>query len=160
MKSLMLLVVSFCCVFSFNAQAAASAPAVRSYKEWKSDKIQAALSQILVVRNQLLKAQSEGNQKSRETHQKQLSQLQWNLEVANDLSVTDYFVLYLSQQSQPDRYHQAAQKLTSSEVAELMEAYSGALGIGQAASNATTALSPVISNANSKIPSQATKNNQ
>lgn len=134
-----------------------SANAVKSYKDWKGDKIQTALNQILLTRNQALKAQTEGNLKLRDSLQRQMSQLQWNLEVANDLSVTDYFVLYLSQQSQADRFYLAAQKLTASEVAELMEAYSSALGMNPsttAAANATSSAIPA------KIPAQATKTAQ
>ena len=41
--------------------------------------------------------------------------------------MTDYFVLYLSQQTATDRFHQAAQKMNTKEVTELMEAYANTL---------------------------------
>ena len=103
-------------------------PQIKSYKEWKSEKVQASASQVLETRSHILKAKTEANLPLIESLEKLQRQQQWNLEVANDLSVADYFVLYLSQQNQADRFRQAAPKLTASEVAELMEAYANTLG--------------------------------
>ncbi len=103
---------------------------VKSYREWKGEKVQSATAQLISIRSLVQKAKSENNSKSLDSLEKHQSQMQWNLEVANDLSVADYFVLYLSQQNQTDRFQQAAQKLTTSEVAELLEAYSGVISGG------------------------------
>ena len=103
---------------------------IKSYKEWKSEKVHAALTQTQTTRTQILKAKSEGKSSQAESLEKLEKQQQWNMEVANDLSVADYFVLYLSQQNQSDRFHEAAKKMTSSEVAELMEAYAATLAQG------------------------------
>lgn len=101
---------------------------LKSFQDWKKEKIQTALVQTNLIRAQILKAQTENNPKLQESLERQLNQVRWNSEVARDLSVTDYFVLYLSQQNQPDRFQQAAQRMTTSEVAELIEAYTGILG--------------------------------
>ncbi len=54
----------------------------------------------------------------------ELSQAQFNLEVVKDLSVKDYFILYLSkQENRQEAYRIAATKLEPSELAELMSAY-------------------------------------
>lgn len=100
---------------------------VKGFREWKNEKIQTVQNQTLNLRNQILKSNLEGNKKNSEALERQLSQVQFNLEVVRDLSVTDYFVLYLSKQSQADRFQQAAQKMTTHEVAELMEAYADTL---------------------------------
>ncbi|MGZ5279086.1 MAG: hypothetical protein ACXWC9_04040 [Pseudobdellovibrionaceae bacterium] len=103
-------------------------PNIKGYQEWKNEKLQVAIAQSTILRSQILKAQSEGNRKLIDALDKQQLQLNWNIDVAKDLSVTDYFVLYLSQQNNPDRFQQAAQKMSTREVAELIEAYANTLG--------------------------------
>lgn len=100
----------------------------KSFQDWKKEKIQAAFVQTNTIRTQILKAYLDSNTKLQESLERQLNQVRWNSEVARDLSVTDYFVLYLSQQNQPDRFQLAAQRMTTAEVAELIEAYTGILG--------------------------------
>ena len=48
--------------------------------------------------------------------------------MAKDLTVADYFVLYLSQHPSDRRFQDAASKMSVSEVAELMESYAKAIG--------------------------------
>ena len=100
---------------------------IKSYKEWKGEKIHAVSAHAQTTRTQILKAKTERNSDLVESLEKQEKQQQWNLDVANYLSVADYFVLYLSQQTQPERFREAAKKMTPTEVAELMEAYAAAL---------------------------------
>lgn len=107
---------------------APTASVIKGYQEWKGEKIQYAMSQGALLKAQIIKAQAEGNKKQVETLEKQQTQINWNLDVARELSVTDYFVLYLSQQPHPDRFQQAAQKMSTKEVAELIEAYANTLG--------------------------------
>ncbi len=109
--------------------AATASSSLKGYHEWKNEKVQSAVNQGASLRQQLIKAQTEGNRKQVEALEKQQMQLNWNIEVARDLSVTDYVVLYLSQQNHPDRFQQAAQKMSTKEVAELMEAYSNTLEV-------------------------------
>src|SRR4051812_36585479 len=106
---------------------AASSPApvaIRGFQEWKSDKVQAAFHQMLTVKSQIQRANSDNNRRALTGLYKQLDQIKWNIEASKDLSVTDYFVIYLSQQANPDKFQQAAAKMSTSEVAQLMEAYS------------------------------------
>ncbi len=102
---------------------------IKGFHEWKNEKVQIALGQMAILKSQIQKATTENNRKSIEGLQKQKDQLKWNLDVAQDLSVTDYFVLYLSQQNQSERFKLAAEKMTTKEVAELMEAYASTLSI-------------------------------
>ena len=58
----------------------------------------------------------------------QLQQDQSILEMAKDLSVTDYFVGYLTKiQDKKAAFNEVAGKLTSDEVAELMTAYANSV---------------------------------
>jgi len=124
--------VGFLCMMillaCFQVGASTVFPNIKGYQEWKNEKLQVAIAQSTVLRTQILKAHSEGNRKLVEALDKQQLQLNWNIDVAKDLSVTDYFVLYLSQQNNPDRFQQAAQKMSTREVAELIEAYANTLG--------------------------------
>lgn len=52
-----------------------------------------------------------------------LQQAQLNLEVATELTINDYFVLYLSQFDSETAMREAAKKLSPDEVAELMIAF-------------------------------------
>ena len=106
---------------------AAQAPCIQSFKEWKAEKINEIMNQAVTMKNMVLKIKATGPVKNLPPLERQLSQLNWNLEVAQDLSVTDYFILYLSQQPQADRFKLAAQKLTATEVADLMAAYAQSL---------------------------------
>ncbi len=102
---------------------------IKGFQEWKTEKMQAVFLQAHSVRNQINRAYLDGNFRLKESLERQLHQLKWNGEVARDLTVADYFSLYLSQQTQADRFQQAAAKLSAQEIAELMEAYSALLGI-------------------------------
>jgi len=135
-----------------GATIAPAAAGIKGYQEWKGEKVQYAVSQSNALRLQIHQAQLEGNRKLAESLEKQQSQIDWNLSVDRDLSVTDYFVLYLSQQPQKDRFQQAAQKMSTTEVTKLIEAYAKSLG-----TNSTeTIVQPVPqSSAMTKLPTQA-----
>ncbi len=61
-----------------------------------------------------------------------LQQAQLNLELAQELAVNDYFVLYLSQLKGRDAFVEAAKKLTPEEAADLMMTFSKHLRVGGA----------------------------
>lgn len=145
-KSAVFSVVMFVSVIAGAAEPT-QVPQLKGYKEWKAEKLQIVINRITATKALVTKAKAEANIKNSQAFERQLSQENWNLEIANDLSVTDYFVLYLTQQNQPDRFLKAASKLTATEVAELMEAYSKTL-----AAPATQQSHPAGVN----LPSQAT----
>lgn len=117
-----------CLCFGGIAQAATP---VKSYREWKAQKIQVASSQIGLLKARIASAQIIGHKEQSENIKKQIDQEQWNLDVAKDLSVTDYFVLYLSQIPDADRFKQAAVRMSVTEIEEMMKAYSEAVGAAQ-----------------------------
>lgn len=110
---------------------------VKSFRDWKSEKILQATSKVDQEKRRLdlLKAQ-----KSKPAHgvdeivraEQLLAQEEWNLEAAQDLTVTDYAVLYLSVCPVGTKFAEAASKMTSDEMGQLIEAYVrtsvGALG--------------------------------
>ncbi len=135
------------------------AETILSFKDWKSDKIQQILtrinnnkSQIDALRSRQLSQASispgkptlkpdSGISQLIQRYQKQLTQEEWNLEVAQDLSITEYIMLHVGAQPSKARFQQAASKLAPQEVAELMEAYSVSLGVQTPAE--TIAATPV-----------------
>ena len=123
----------------------------KSYREWKTEQISVAQSKITS-----LKAQLDARKQARtiaqgtdpnlartgrtgveavpardisiEKIERQLQAEQYDLEVAKDLSVTDYFVGYLTKiQDKKSAFKEVAGKLSPEEVAELMTAYANSV---------------------------------
>ena len=118
----------FVILLSFSNAVAGGAGSIQSFREWKSSKVQGVLARVVS-----LKAQSQGAKTHVEKQQfaKMLAQESWNLEITNDLSVNDYFVLYLAPlERAPNRFKEAAARLTQAEMVELMASYSRSLYSG------------------------------
>ena len=149
-------ITSLISLFSFASNHSVSTvPGIKGFHDWKIEKIQVAQTQTTAARNLLLKAKADGLKSNVETLDREISQLQWNLDITKDLSVADYVVLYLSHLNQTDRFQQAAAKLSTSEVAELMEAYANSLGNSQTpAESVTLKVSPTANLR--RLPIQAT----
>lgn len=133
------------CVLSFHSAAFSQ---VMSFKEWKDNHIQISSKKVKVIKSQLgnkktnrhisgqdpnmaMKSKIEAastQDSSVERLEADLSNEIYNLEMAHDLSVTDYFVGYLTKV--PNRkaaFNEVAAKLTPSEVSELMGAYANSI---------------------------------
>lgn len=128
------LILSVFCV----GVAASEANSVKTFRDWKQEKIQLINQRMSQSKIQLeaLKGRKMAETKAGRTssydgliqhYEKEIGQEQWNLEVAQDLSVTEYIALYLSGHTSKTRFQEAATHLNASEVAELIEAYSEAL---------------------------------
>lgn len=101
----------------------------RAFRDWKSEKIKQIQLHISSGKGHLeLLKQKKGPETTVQYYEKQLAQEQWNLEVAQDLSVTDYVVLYLAQQPSKNKFQEAAGQLSAIEVAQVLEAYAQSLG--------------------------------
>ncbi|MFN7729789.1 MAG: hypothetical protein ACK5P7_11585 [Bdellovibrio sp.] len=98
---------------------------LKSFREWKFEKIQASLAQVDQATRKLqdLRSRPRVPKAAVEHTEQQLAQEAWNLEIAQDLSVTDYLVLYLAQQGVVGKFNEAASKLTADETAQVLEAY-------------------------------------
>lgn len=134
-RTLLLVVLCFSTIFLSGAGAAAES-AFLSYKEWKNSKIQTVEGRIRQLEAKSLAAQSgaDPNMKIESnltvearlstTLGKQIDSEMTNLNLAQDLTIADYFVGYLTKQSSPElAIKEVAAKLSTEEVAELMAAY-------------------------------------
>lgn len=128
-------------------------PTVKAFKDWKAEKVQqvqikmsqtkATLDSIKLRRAEdPVLAKAKGYDSLIQRYEKDLTQERWNLDVAGDLSVTDYMVLYLAHQTSKTRFQEAASQLSASDVAELMEAYSESLDSSNPAPTLTSTVSP------------------
>lgn len=103
----------------------------KSFREWKNERIQASKSRVDSLKSKVesLKSAAKteaglGKELQIDKLVSQLDQAQFSLDLAQELSVTDYFVGYLTKMD--DRkaaISSVAGKLTPEEVAELMNAY-------------------------------------
>jgi hypothetical protein len=104
---------------------------VKSFREWKAEKIERVGERVLVIKEQIKSLKSQGKEDQSKNLTKDLTQEDWNLDVAKDLTVADYFVLYLSQHPSERRFQEAASKMSVTEVADLLEAYAKAIGVNR-----------------------------
>lgn len=111
----------------------------KSYREWKSQMVFEAESRVKATSNLLLVRVNQKNKTNKDPNLKYqpdsasglnqklqalLEQEQFQLAMAKDLTITDYFVGYLSKQKNPARIiKEVSTRLSSDEVAELMSAY-------------------------------------
>ncbi len=124
------------------------APKFKSYREWKSEMVSSAQMKVTSLKTQIETKKSNrraagmdpnlarkngleavaSQDISVEKMEKQLREEQYDLDVAKDLSVTDYFAGYLTKV--PDKkaaFKEVAGKLSPEEVAELMNAYANSV---------------------------------
>ena len=135
-----LLLWSLISCFAFSAELS-----VLSFNEWKSNKVQTAQSQYSSLESEYLakKKQNSTDPQLIKLYQ-ELKDSKSNVNELSDLSVTDYFIGYLSQfKSKKLAFQSAVTKLGPTEVSELMEAYANSLlktsgdGLSTAAGNST-----------------------
>lgn len=127
---------------------------VKSYREWKAERVHYAQYRVAQVMTQLetrkmSRLTASGTDPnltqgaaleavpahdiSLERLERQLRDEKYSLEVAKELSVTDYFVGYLTKvQDKKSAFQEVAGKLTAEEIAELMNAYANSVFGGHA----------------------------
>lgn len=138
--------IAFWSLTAFTMKAGAE---VKSYREWKTERVQLAQNKVMTLKSQIdMKkhprlaaggmdpnlAHKSGLEAvpahdiSLEKMERELREEQYDLEVAKDLSVTDYFVGYLTKvQDKKTAFNEVAGKLSPEEVAELMTAYANSV---------------------------------
>lgn len=126
-----------------------SSSGVKSYREWKAERVNYAQYRVAQVMTQLetrkmSRLTASGTDPnlaqgaaleavpshdiSIEKLERQLREEKYSLEVAKELSVTDYFVGYLTKvQNKKSAFQEVAGKLSAEEVAELMNAYANSV---------------------------------
>lgn len=104
---------------------------IESYQDWKNARIEEAQSQLERLQGKQEKgisgkrearAASGANANSSKLDPK-IRQAQENLDLARELTVNDYFLLYLRQFREREAFIEAAKKMTPEEVADLLMAY-------------------------------------
>lgn len=122
---------------------------VKSYREWKNERVQAAQAKVTTLKTQIdqkkMARLAAGGTDPNLAHQaglqavvsqdisvekleRELREEIYDLETAKDLSVTDYFVGYLTKvQDKKTAFSEVAGKLSPEEVAELMTAYANSV---------------------------------
>lgn len=112
---------------------------VKSYKEWKNEKVQIAIKKVTITKAQIeyrklnkqfLQRDEPIKLKDPESERldTQLKNDLYSLEVAQELNVTDYFAIYLTKQdNKTDAYKEAAEKMTPDEVGQLIKAYADSM---------------------------------
>lgn len=117
------------------AMSANAAPEVMGFQSWKASRIDDAKSILEKLqqdhapaasakRPEPTKVASAGTTASKAPRaDAKLQQAQMSLDVAHELTVNDYFVLYLSQFKTREAFLEAAKKLTPEESADLMISY-------------------------------------
>lgn len=99
------------------------------YKVWRDQQIVEAKNNVVRIANKITLARA-GKLPAAEMQAKPLERLdnelrvaQENLQIAQELSVEDYFVVYLSRfKSRPDAIQSVASRMSKDEVAELIRA--------------------------------------
>lgn len=124
MKRAFLTMMTLTLLVGTSAQAEITSVGVLGYQAWKSERVEAAKADLEKAQADAPKVEvrTKAPQKISRTEQK-LQQAQLNLEIVQELSVNDYFVLYLNQFKDRSAFLEAARKLNSDEAADLMLAY-------------------------------------
>ncbi len=124
---------------STNHALGVSGTIVKSFSEWKHEKVQAAREELIEskaraaysVTSKVTALPGVRNTNSTADRYKEVTQKEFNLDVAEALSTTDYLVLYLSAQPGNEKFKEAASQLSHEETAKIIEAYLKALQIHQ-----------------------------
>lgn len=119
---------------------------VKGYKEWKNEKVQSAIKKVTITRAQIdyKKLNKQIFQKTEaglgkdieiEKLEAQLKNDMFSLEVVQQLGVQDYFAIYLTKlENKNDAYKEAAQKMNSEEITELINAFADSFASSQGGS--------------------------
>lgn len=138
--------------------------AVEGFKDWKTSRINEAKTELeklqieldpnlptAQAKAQVASAKVPGRVQKTVRADSRITQAQTNLEIAQELSAHDYFVLYLSQLKSESDIQEAAKKLDPSEVAEIMIGIKKQLS-SEAPADSAPVGSPTPSQRTSKFP--------
>lgn len=108
---------------SLSASAEINSSGVLGFQSWKQGRLEEAKAA-------LEKAQAAGvdaKKGPQDPARRKLQQAQLNLEINQELGISDYFTLYVSQLKDRSSFIDAAKKLSAEETADLMMAYQKAV---------------------------------
>lgn len=135
-----------------SAWAQTGAAGFKSYREWKSEKVQEAQTRIDGLKTKLTDKKDPNIAKTSGTEatdfettkiETQIRREEVSLETAKELTVSDYFAGYLTKLSdKKSAFKEVAGRLTAEEVAELMAAYADSVFGTQSSSLSPNAQGP------------------
>lgn len=96
----------------------------QGYRDWKSEKIALSAEKIRSLKAKLAQAKA-GPLEARKALEQDLSQEEWRLSIAKELTVKDYMILHIASfpASTSQRFQEIAALLSKEEVAQILEAY-------------------------------------
>lgn len=108
-----------------------TAAQIKSYREWKSSMISEAEARVKTLKENVNKSRASASQlteaglnQNLQNMQNMLDKEQFQYSLAQDLTITDYFVGYLTKQKSVSlTIKEVSGRLSAEEVAELMTAY-------------------------------------
>lgn len=130
---------------------------VKGYKEWKNEKVQSAIKKVTITRAQIdyKKLNKQIFQKTEaglgkdieiEKLEAQLKNDLFSLEIVQQLGVQDYFAIYLTKlENKNDAYKEAAQKMNSEEITELINAFADSFVSSQGGGAMDSSMAPSAS---------------
>jgi hypothetical protein len=150
MKSfvLSLFLISSLILGSSAAMAEINSSGVLGFTAWRQSRIDEARAALEKIQTeaQIDKPQAARPQNVKKKYQ-QYQQAQLNVQIVQELTLTDYFTLYLSQLKDRSMMIDAAKKLSVEEIADLMTAYQKTLAVPSASTTADAALPLLAPNA-------------
>ncbi len=147
----MIALISMTLLSAANAEISQGVGVV-GFQAWKTSRVEEAKLQLEKVKAEapaaakiaelkpVKSAQDSSRMQKGSRADQRLEQAQLNVEIAEELSVNDYFVLYLNQFKDRSAFLEAAQKLNSTEAADLMMAYQKHLASAAASDAGLTVL--------------------
>jgi hypothetical protein len=120
-------------------QGSVSFVSVKGFKEWKNEKVQSAIKKVTITKaqieykklnKQIFKKTEAGLGKDIDIEklESQLKSDLFALDAAQQLGVQDYFAIYLTKlENKNEAFKEAAQKMNSDEVAELINAFADSM---------------------------------
>lgn len=118
---------------------------VLGFTAWRQARIDEAKATLEKIQTeaQVDKPQAARPQEAKKKYQ-QYQQAQLNLQIVQELTISDYFTLYLSQLKDRSTMIDAAKKLSAEEIADLMTAYQKALATPSVTSASAEASLPLL----------------
>ena len=128
-----------------GARAEINSSGVLGFQPWKASRIEDARATLEKIQTeaQIDKPQAARPLEAKKNYQK-FQQAQLNLQIVQELTVSDYFTLYLSQLKDRSMMLDAAKKLSADEIADLMLAYQKALSAMSAGSASEKMTLPLL----------------
>jgi hypothetical protein len=136
--ALLTVTISLCCAATADAQSGTPSIKIMTFSAWKSQQITEADNRIVRVGNQitLLRGQPGDNQNDINKLNIEYRVSQNAAQVVRDLTIEDYFNVYLSQfMRDPSNIEAAARSLTPDQVTALLKVYLNSRNAGDQASN-------------------------